>query len=352
MKLKLEVQNLTKNWGSFSLKNINLTLDDAEYLVLLGPTGSGKTLLLETIMGYNTPDEGRILLDGKDVTGVAPERRGIGYVPQNSVLFPHMSVRQNIGFGLKMQGVEKAKQDKTVDEVLDLVKLKSLEHRQPAGLSGGEKQKVALARVLALNSRLVLLDEPLASVDTETAGQLRDELKRMHKEHGKTVIHVTHSLIEGFGLADKIALMHAGEIAQVGKAREILNKPRNEFAARLLGYENVYVAAVVRRENDFSILDVEGVEFRVSGETAHVRLIALRPEDITVELSFVNDANVNVLRANIIEYLDLGPLVMVKADAGLPLKVAVAKNAFIEKGLETGKEVWLKFKANNVKIIE
>ena len=150
------MQNVTKNWGGFALKNINLAIDDGEYLVLLGPTGSGKTLLLETIMGFNKPDEGRILIDGDEVTGVAPEKRGIGYVPQNSVMFPHMSVRQNIAFGLKMQGAEKAEQDKTIDRIIDLVNLKSIEHRQPVSLSGGEKQKVALARVLAINSKLVL----------------------------------------------------------------------------------------------------------------------------------------------------------------------------------------------------
>ena len=138
-----------------------------------------------------------------------------------------------------------------MDHIIDLVDLKSIEHRSPASLSGGEKQKVALARVLAIDSKLVLLDEPLASVDVETARQLRYELRRLHKEQGKTVIHVTHSLIEGFGLADKIALMRAGEIVQVGNVKELLAKPKNEFAARLLGYENVFRAKIVQTERFF-----------------------------------------------------------------------------------------------------
>ena len=326
------------------MKNINLAIADAEYLVLLGPTGAGKTLLLETIMGFYEPDGGRILIDGQEVTVLAPEKRGIGYVPQNSVLFPHLTVRQNIAFGLKMHGAEKARQDKTVDHIIDLVNLKSIEHRSPASLSGGEKQKVALARVLAIDSKLVLLDEPLASVDVETARQLRYELRRLHKEQGKTVIHVTHSLIEGFGLADKIALMKDGEIVQVGNVKELLAKPKNEFAARLLGYENVFRAKIVQTERDFSILDVEGVKFKVTGEVTHVGLVAVRPEDITVELSPINDLNANVLRASILDYTDLGPIVMMDTNAGLPMKVVLAKSSFIEKGLETGKEVWLKFK--------
>ena len=333
------------------MKNINLAIADAEYLVLLGPTGAGKTLLLETIMGFYEPDGGRILIDGQEVTVLAPEKRGIGYVPQNSVLFPHLTVRQNIAFGLKMHGAEKARQDKTVDHIIDLVNLKSIEHRSPASLSGGEKQKVALARVLAIDSKLVLLDEPLASVDVETARQLRYELRRLHKEQGKTVIHVTHSLIEGFGLADKIALMKDGEIVQVGNVKELLAKPKNEFAARLLGYDNVFRAKIVQTERDFSILDVEGVKFKVTGEVTHVGLVAVRPEDITVELSPINDLNANVLRASILDYTDLGPIVMMDTNAGLPMKVVLAKSSFIEKGLETGKEVWLKFKNATVKII-
>ena len=142
----------------------------------------------------------------------------------------------------------------------------------------------------------------------ETARQLRYELKRIHKEHGKTVIHVTHSLIEGFGLADKIALMRAGEIVQVGNIKELLAKPKNEFAARLLGYENVFKAELEHTEREFSILDVEGVKLRVSGKIAHVGLVAVRPEDIAVELSPITDVNANVLKASILDYTDLGPL--------------------------------------------
>jgi molybdate/tungstate transport system ATP-binding protein len=350
--LKLEIQNVTKNWEGFALKNINLAIADAEYLVLLGPTGAGKTLLLETIMGFHEPDGGRILMNGQEVTVLAPEKRGIGYVPQNSVLFPHLTVRQNIAFGLKMQGAEKARQDKTVDHIIDLTNLRSIEHRSPASLSGGEKQKVALARVLAIDSKLVLLDEPLASVDVETARQLRYELRRLHKEQGKTVIHVTHSLIEGFGLADKIALMKDGEIVQVGNVKELLAKPKNEFAARLLGYENIFRAKIVQTERIYSILDVEGVKLKVSGEVGHVELVVVRPEDITVELSPISDLDANVFRASILDYTDLGPIVMMDVNAGLPMKVVVAKSSFVEKGLETGKEVWLRFKGTAVKIIQ
>ena len=350
--MTLVLKNITKNWDSFALKNINLSIARDEYLVLLGPTGAGKTLLLETIMGFNIPDEGRIIIDNQDVTNVAPEKRGIGYVPQDSVLFPNMTVRQNIVFGLKMQSKDKVEQDKTADELLKLVGLKHVEHRLPDGLSGGEKQKVALARVLAIDSRIVLLDEPLASVDAETTRQLRAELKRIHKEQGKTVIHVTHSLIEGFGLADKLALMMAGEIVQVGEAKELLAKPKNEFIARVLGYENIYKAKVVEKGPDFSVLDVEGVNLKISGAVDHVGLVAVQPENITVELSCPKVTDANVLKGRVTDSVDLGPVVMVTVETGLLLKVVMAKNFFIENGLEDGRVVWLKFQFNTVKIIE
>ena len=351
-RVALELKGITKSWGAFALKNINLAVDGAQYLVLLGPTGAGKTLLLDTIMGFNKPDKGAVLIDGKDVTDVAPEKRGIGYVPQNSVVFPHLTVRQNIAFGLKMQGKQQAKLEKTVDEMLDLAKLRSIEQRPTASLSGGEKQKLALARVLAINTQIILLDEPLASVDAETAGQLRQELKRLHREDGKTVVHVTHSLIEGFSLADKLALMNAGEIVQVGGVKAVLTKPKNEFAARLLGYDNVYKANPLETQAVFSVLDVEGVKLRVSGKVTSACMVALRPEDIAVETSAVNDVGFNVLKANIKQYADLGALVMVTADAGLTFNIAVSKNSFIEKELDVGKEVWLKIKDNAIKTIE
>jgi molybdate/tungstate transport system ATP-binding protein len=350
--LKVELENICKNWGSFALKNINLSIADGDYLVLLGPTGAGKTLLLETIMGFYMPDEGRILIDERDVTDVPPEKREIGYVPQNSLLFPHMTVSQNIAFGLKMQNKDKALRDNTVNGLLDFMSLKQIAHHFPVKLSGGEKQKVALARALATNSKIVLLDEPLASVDAETAKQLRDELKRIRQESYKTVIHVTHSLIEGFGLANKIALMKAGEIVQVGETSELLAKPKNEFAARLLGYENVFKAKLLQKRSDFSVIEVEGLQLKISGSLDSVGLVAVLPEDITIELSFPNGSYSNVLEGSIVNYTDLGPIVMVSIKAGLPLKVVMAKNSFIDKGLENGKIVWVKFNANVIKKIE
>lgn len=348
----LTLENISKTWHGFALRDINLSVEDGEYFIILGPTGAGKTLLLETIMGFNKPEKGKITLNGRDITAELPEKRGIGYVPQNLVLFPHMTVSQNIEFGLKMRGINKEGRKKTVNQVLDLLKLKNLENRRPATLSGGEKQKVAFARVLAINPNLILLDEPLTSVDSETGRELRKELKRINKEYGKTVLHVTHDLVEGFSLGDKAALMRAGEIVQVGKAKEIFSKPRNEFAAKFLGYENIFGAKLLQSDEGFLSFDVEGVRVTAAGKVdGSERMIAIRPDDIVIQLVPMSEA-ANTFHGAIIDCLDMGSVVMITVDVGILLKAIVTKSFLVDESLEVGKEVWLRFKESAVKILE
>ncbi len=264
----LKIENVSKTWREFQLKNINLTVENGDYFIILGPTGAGKTLLLETIMGFHKPDNGKIILNQIDVTETPPEKRGIGYVSQNCVLFPHLNVRQNVEFGLKMGKVEKMVRQKAVDTMLESTGLKPFENRYPQTLSGGEKQKVALARVLALNPATILLDEPLSALDAEASKELKRELKRIHKT-GKTIIHVTHNQVEGFSLGNKMAVMRSGEVMQSGKTREVFAKPQSEFVARFLGYENVFKVQSVETTDSFSLVEAKGVKLKVSEETGH-----------------------------------------------------------------------------------
>lgn len=348
----LTLENISKTWHGFALRDINLSVEDGEYFIILGPTGAGKTLLLETIMGFNKPEKGKITLNGRDITAELPEKRGIGYVPQNLVLFPHMTVSQNIEFGLKMRGINKEERKKTVNQVLDLLKLKNLENRRPATLSGGEKQKVAFARVLAINPNLILLDEPLTSVDSETGRELRKELKRINKEYGKTVVHVTHDLVEGFSLGDKMALMRSGEIVQIGKAKEIFYKPRTVFTAKFLGYENIFRAKLLQNDEGFLSFDVEGVRVRAAGKVdGSERMIAIRPDDVVIQLVPMSKA-ANTFHGTIIDCLDMGSVVMITVDVGILLKAIVTKSFLVDESLEVGKEVWLRFKESAVKILE
>jgi len=348
----LELKNVSKSWRGFQLKNIEITVETGDYFIILGPTGAGKTLLLETVMGFHQPDEGRIFLDGADITAVPPEERKIGYVSQKCVLFPHMTVRKNVEFGLKMRGTAKTERSKTVTQVFDLMGLKPLEHRLPETLSGGEKQKVALARVLATKPQTILFDEPLASIDSETARELKNELKRIHKS-GKTIVHVTHNQIEGFSLGNKMAVMDSGEVVQTGKPKELFVKPRNKFVARFLGYENIFDAQLVEKQGSLSLIKVGDATLKASTKIESPECtIAVRPEDVSISFSPARRKDTNVLKGTVVEFVDQGPTVSVIVDAGLCFSAVMTKSVFVEKNLEIGQEVWLAFKSFSVKVIE
>jgi ABC-type Fe3+/spermidine/putrescine transport system ATPase subunit len=349
--LGLKLEKISKSWSEFKLKNIDLTIENGDYFIILGPTGAGKTLLLETIMGFHKPDEGRIVLNDQDITGTPPEKRNIGYVSQNCVLFPHMNVRQNVEFSLKMKGIVKAERNQKVDQLLEFAGLKSMAHRRPATLSGGEKQKVSLARALAAEPQIIVLDEPLTAIDSETAREIKRELKRIHQS-GKTIIHVTHNQMEGFSLGSKMAILNSGEIVQTGKPKEIFAKPQSKFVARFLGYENVFKAQLIEQQDFLSLVSVDGVKLKVAGTVdAPECTIAVRPEDIVVDLAPITNGAMNILKGTIIEFVDQGPTVSITVDAVLPLKVIMTRSFFIEKNLETGQETWLAFKHASAKIL-
>ena len=347
----LKLKNLSKTWQGFQLRNIDLTVNDGEYFVVLGPTGAGKTLLLETVMGFHKPDKGEVFLDDVDVTFLPPETRGIGYVSQNCVLFPHLDVRQNVEFGLKMRGIGKQQRKRAVDGILESAGVKHLEHRRPATLSGGESQKVALARVLAINPKTIFLDEPLTAVDVEATRELKNVLKQIHRD-GKTIVHVTHDQVEAFSLGERMAIMRAGEIVQTDRTREIFLQPRSEFVARFLGYENIFQARLKEKRDGYLVVDVEGVDLAVSGKfDATDCTVAIRPEDIQVHLSPVTPEGLNVVEAAVGECTDQGPYVAVSFEGALKLQASMTKSAFLEKNLETGQKVWLAFKRGAVKVI-
>jgi molybdate/tungstate transport system ATP-binding protein len=350
--LELQLERVSKSWHGFALKEVTMEVAEGEYFALLGPNGAGKTLLLETILGFWRPDKGRILLNGKDVTSVSPERRDLGYVPQDCMLFPHMRVRQNVEFGLKMRRVPESERRKTSDQVLELLGLTTLADRLPVTLSGGEKQKVALARVLAIEPEVVLLDEPLASIDQESSRVMKEELKRIHRDLKVTVVHVTHNQIEAFSLAKRVAIMHQGQILQIDHAKSVLSNPASELVARFLGYENIFKGKLVKRGAEQSSIDVSGFIVKVNANVEDDEcVVGIRPEDFALFVRSPATSSTNVLRGIITDWEDLGPIVSVSIDAAFKVKATVSKGSFLELSLDRGTEVWLSFRPESVKIL-
>ncbi|MCD4696455.1 MAG: ATP-binding cassette domain-containing protein, partial [Bacteroidales bacterium] len=235
----LRVQNINKKYDEFFLQEICLEVPEGGYFVLLGPSGAGKTILFETIAGLINPDSGSILLDGRDITTLPISKRDVGIVFQDSAVFPHMTVRQNLSYALKSKKLKKNEISAIIEGLAKKVGISNLLHRKPSSLSGGELKRVAIARTLALKPKILLLDEPLASLDVQLKQEIRDLLKALYK-NGQTILHITHDYNEAFNLASEMAIMDRGKIIQRGTAIEVYSKPGNHFVASFMGIKNYF----------------------------------------------------------------------------------------------------------------
>lgn len=230
--MRLRLQEIRVSAGDFRLGPVTLEAGDGEYLIILGPTGAGKTLTLETIAGLREPSSGRILMDAHDITASAPEARRIGFLYQDSLLFPHLDVRANLTYGAHR--IARAERAGAIARIARMLEIEPLLDRMPRGLSGGERQRVALARALAASPVLLLLDEPMAALDPNSRHALRERLRATHRELGTTTIHVTHSFSEALALGDRVAILIGGAVIQTGAPREVFAKPASAMVARFL----------------------------------------------------------------------------------------------------------------------
>lgn len=235
--MSLQVRGLCRRFGDFTLSEVHLRIGQGEYGVLLGPSGCGKSLLLETIAGFHRLEAGRVLIGDRDTTDDPPERRDIGFVLQKAALFPHMSVADNIGYGLRARRVPHRKRKLRIDEMVESLRLAQVMSRPVATLSGGEAQRVAIARALAIRPKLLLLDEPLSLLDHNARIELRTELARIHREFGATTLHVTHSRDEAQALGQRLSVMLGGCVVQEDAADDVFAKPRCAFVAEFLGID-------------------------------------------------------------------------------------------------------------------
>ncbi len=284
--MTLRIENLAVDLGQFKLKDINLTLETGDFFALMGPTGAGKSVLLEALVGLVPQSTGEIYIDERRISNLPPEERGIGIVYQDYALFPHLSVLGNIRYGLKFQsraksGHSNAENMAVVDDLIPLLGLGHLLHRYPTTLSGGEQQRVALARALVVKPDILLLDEPLSALDPNFRQELRTHLKNLHAASGATFLMVTHDFSEALSLAQHAAIMASGRLEQSGTIEDIFRRPQTAVVADFVGMKNLFKV-------EFSATKAfcEAVEFRVSrGPEPGSGYIAIRPEDLILSKS-------------------------------------------------------------------
>jgi putative spermidine/putrescine transport system ATP-binding protein len=273
----LRLDALTLAYGAtVAVPSLELSLAEGELVALLGPSGCGKTTTMRSIAGLLAPKSGRIHLAGRDITNVAANKRDVGLVFQSYALFPHLTVFDNVAFGLKVRKLARADIDRRVQQGLSTVGLSGLEGRLPKEISGGQQQRVALARALVVRPRLLLLDEPLSNLDAQLRLEMRSELKRLQRTLGVTMLYVTHDQAEALALADRVVVMRAGRIEQVADPETIYGRPRTGFVARFMGVENIFGL------QDERIIGADGASLPLPGSPARVKAVGWRPDGISV----------------------------------------------------------------------
>jgi spermidine/putrescine transport system ATP-binding protein len=293
----IEVQGVVKRFGGVAaVDGVDLSIREGEFFALLGPSGCGKSTLLRMIAGLEIPTEGRILIDGQDMAGVPPNRRPVNMVFQSYALFPHLSVRDNVAYGLKADGVAKAARDRRVDEALALVRLEGLDGRKPDQLSGGQKQRVALARALIKRPRVLLLDEPMSALDAKLREKMQLELKRVQAAAGVTFCLVTHDQTEALALSSRCAVMDRGKLEQVGPPADLYDRPSSRFVADFIGQVNLFGGRLVEAGDERAVVDCPELAARVvleegagSATPGDAVWLAIRPQQIALEWDAAGD---------------------------------------------------------------
>ena len=347
----LEVVRLWRRQGNFELGEISFCVQDGEIYAILGPSGAGKTTLLDCIAGFRMPHSGKILLDGVDITWLPPERRNIAYIPQTPSLFPHMTVADNIAYGLRVRGFGREETRKAVRELALSLGIEGILKRYPGEISGGEMQRVALARALIVRPKLLLMDEPLTHLDVPLRRELRMEIRRIIKRWGVATIYVTHDQAEAFTIADRMAIMRSGKIVEEGTPMSLLLGPRSIFSAQFLGFENVFRGKATCLGEHTSLVDVNGVGFVVLGRHSGDICIGFRPEDVSIFLDRPKSSIRNIFRGKIAEIVVEGPIARILIDVGIRIVAAITTASMRELGLGGGSEVYVGIKSTSIRVL-
>jgi spermidine/putrescine transport system ATP-binding protein len=356
----IEVQDLVRRFPEVvALDRVSLAIRQGEFFSLLGPSGCGKTTLLRIIAGLDMPDAGSVRIGGVDARDIPAHKRPVNTVFQSYALFPHMSVRDNIAFGLRMKKVPRAEIEQRVRKVMDLVEIAPLADRKPGYLSGGQKQRVALARAIVNEPQVLLLDEPLGALDLKLRKQLQVELLNLHRRLGITFIYVTHDQEEALVMSDRIAVMRDGRIEQMGDAAELYEHPRRRFVAQFLGSCNLLEATVKKRGPTDALVHTPVGALRVEFDAASADLagrdtfaLAIRPEKVTL-CPPDECAGENRVKARIQQLIYIGSETHYLMQAGQQTLTAYAMNALVgSQGFDIGQEVVVHLPAAGLLVLE
>jgi putative spermidine/putrescine transport system ATP-binding protein len=358
----IELAAVTKRFGdTVAVKSIDLKIPGGTYCCLLGPSGCGKTTILRMIAGHESPTDGAVLIDGENVAGLPPVRRGTAMMFQSYALFPHLSCADNVAFNLKVRGTPKHERRQRALEMLDRVHMKAFADRLPAQLSGGQQQRIALARSLITNPRVLLLDEPLSALDEFLRLQMRGELRRIQDEFGITFIHVTHTQMEAIALADMVVVMDQGQIEQAASAREVYDSPRTSYVARFMSGQNVLSGTVVGNEGASVTIKSGAKQIKLSAPATPPAIgtlfeASIRRDHVRLSrVAAVGDApgvNAVIGRVAAIEYQGTWLKITIDEACGEEFVANVPDNVFFADPLKVGEAVSAQWNAQEVHFLD
>jgi len=352
----VELRQVSKRFGSHeALKDASFAINTGEFMTFLGPSGCGKTTCLRLISGFDTPSSGRIFIDGKDVTFDPPYRRDVNQVFQNYALFPHLTIYENIAFGLRMKRVAPVDITHRVQRVLEMTSLGDFVNRKPAQLSGGQRQRVALARAIICEPKVLLLDEPLSALDAKLRTQMRVELKQLQKKLGITFIYVTHDQEEALTMSDRVAVINAGRVEQIGTVSEIYYKPATRFVASFIGDTNIVEAQILDSDSGMLRCRLEGgLELHVRRQESHASaklLLSLRPEKI--RLHRIDPRGVNSFSCQVGMEIFKGAVdeLTLTVQGNLQLGAILANDGNAETDFHEGDQVFASIQPEDIHIV-
>lgn len=349
----VKIENVNKQYGDNKVvKNLNLEIKKGEFLTMLGPSGCGKTTTLRMIAGFEVPTDGNIYVEGEEIQDTEPYDRAVNTVFQNYALFPHMTIFDNVAYGLKLKKVPKQEIKKRVTEMLELVQLGGYGNRKPDQLSGGQKQRVAIARALINKPKVLLLDEPLGALDLKLRKQMQFELKRLQKKMGITFVYVTHDQEEALSMSDRIAIMYGGNLEQIGTPKEIYQKPASKFVADFIGESNIFYGTIGQKQvsGEVSIIFENGhaTAYAPECKEKEIVFVSVRPEDMKITDTEVPGFNI-IGEVKEVVYVGTVNKVIVSLQEGFELKINLRPK---EELPEIGKRVFVSWEMEDAVVIK